>query len=125
MIIGIAMMCASYWEVRILNEWIYYLMVLQVIGLLRYSRYPIVSTSFNVLQGFSVCEFLYIPNYLKDAFSVTYAEVSYDIISFINTNHNFLYGIGSELLVFAALQLPIIALLIWKREAIFATVKKI
>jgi len=48
------MMCASYWDAKILNEWLYYLMFLQIVGLLRYARYPISSGVYNVLQGFAV-----------------------------------------------------------------------
>lgn len=67
------MMCGSVWEAKILNEWLYYIMFLQVVGLLRYSRYPISSEVYNVLQGFAVCEFLYVPNYFELLFSVGYS----------------------------------------------------
>jgi hypothetical protein len=114
-IFGLAMLCASYWDVKILNEWLYYEMFLQVVGLLRYARYPVIFTVYNILQGFSLWEFLYVPNYLALVFPATYSETSYDIVTFVNTNHNFLINFGSELLIFLCLQVPIIVLLIWKR----------
>lgn len=100
-------------------------MSMQLIGLIRYCRYPVAAKAFNILQGFSILEFLYVPNVFLNAFPIIYSEVTYPIMSFVNINHNFIVNIGSELIIFLALQLPIIVLLIWKREAVVQRVKKI
>jgi hypothetical protein len=49
-LIGLAMLCGSYWDTKILNEWLYYEMFLQVVGLMRYARYPISASAFNIMQ---------------------------------------------------------------------------
>lgn len=85
----------SDWNDRVLQSWMWFEMSMQVIGLIRYCRYPVAVKAFNILQGFSILEFLYVPNVFLNAFPVIYSEVTYPIMSFININHNFIVNIGS------------------------------
>jgi hypothetical protein len=125
LIIGFVMCFVSDWNDRVLNEWLWFEMFLQVLGLMRYSRYPVVAITYNVLQGFSVMEFLYVPNYFANLFPPIYGEASWPIVSFVNINHNFIVNIGSELFIFLVLQIPILVVLIWRRSAIFERIKRI
>lgn len=125
LIIGLAMCFVSDWNDKVLNEWLWFEMFLQVLGLMRYSTYPIVANAYNILQGFSVMEFLYVPNLFANLFPAVYGEVSYPIVSFVNVNHNFVINVGSELLIFLFIQVPIIIVLIWKRQAILQKILRI
>ena len=121
------MTIASFLNGKLLNEWIYFVMVLQLVGLMRYGRYPVSTNAFNVMQGFAVTEFLYVPNYLELIFPVTYSETSYEVVEFVNKNHNFLINIGSELLIMLCIQAAsmfVYAILYYKKIVTSETLKK-
>ena len=125
LIIGLVFCFVSDWNDKVLNEWLWFEMFLQVLGLMRYSAYPVNASTYNVLQGFSMLEFLYVPNLFSNLFPSVYGETSYPIVSFVNVNHNFITNIGSEFLIFLCLQVPIIIVLIWKRQEIIQRVLRI
>lgn len=124
-IVGLVMCFVSDWNDRVLNEWLWFEMFLQVLGLMRYSTYPVIANAYNILQGFSVLEFLYVPNFFANLLPAIYGEMSYPIVSFVNVNHNFIVNIGSELFIFLLLQVPILAVLAWKRQAILPRILRI
>lgn len=72
LIIGLVMCFVSDWNDKVLNEWLWFEMFLQVLGLMRYSTYPVIGGTYNLLQGFSVMEFLYVPNFFANLFPAVY-----------------------------------------------------
>ncbi len=66
-------------------------------------------------MGFSYFQFNFIPNYFKLLFNSNYKEITYPIIAFLDTFHNYFYNIGSTLFVFIIIQIILFTVLDWKK----------